>query len=197
MSKLILKDPHIAEYLDSKVFDKYREQALNGIAWELVHDNLGIYPQSVTGGPNAYEKRTDYMEGHNACVTQATELYSKVWSWIESLPIEHKDLVVDLLIAEKIKVSLNKEIEMFVNCSDVFYWACSDAEVVEFSELSDLVACFEVSPNYGGDLWCAKKRGMRPQTACYRLYPKDQWPLFDAAGPERTDPDGKGRSALQ
>lgn len=173
-----------------------RERALDGIAWELAHDNVGIYPAAIKGGPNAYEKRTERMEGHNECVTVFTQNYSKISDWIEQIPAEHKTLVEDMLIAEKIKISCNKEVSFWVDCSDLFFWACADGEDIGLSEFTDLAECYKLSPRYGGWLWCAKKRGMRPQTACYPYIPKEQWHLFDAAGPERDDPDGRGRAAL-
>jgi hypothetical protein len=40
-------------------------------------------------------------------------------------------------------------------------------------------------------LWCCRKRAMRPQAAYYKYYPESEWALFDAAGPERDDPDGR------
>lgn len=45
--------------------------------WMQVIDELGIYPMSVTGGPDAYEKRTEYMDGWNAALMQATNLMVK------------------------------------------------------------------------------------------------------------------------
>lgn len=34
-------------------------------------------------------------------------------------------------------------------------------------------------------LFSARSRGMRPQGAYYKLFPRDTWELFDACGPER------------
>lgn len=173
-----------------------REKALDGIAWELAHDNIGIYPQAIVGGPNAYAKRTERMEGHNECSTALIDYYSRIADWIEEIPAEHKTLAEDMLITEKLRIGCNNEISLWVNCSDLFFWACADGEDIELSELLDLAECYKLSPQYGNWLWCSRKRGMRPQTACYPYIPKEQWHLFDAAGPERDDPDGRGRVAL-
>lgn len=45
--------------------------------WMQVIDELGIYPQSVTGGAGAYEQRTEFMDGWNAALMQATSLMVK------------------------------------------------------------------------------------------------------------------------
>lgn len=45
------------------------------------------------------------------------------------------------------------------------------------------------------ELFAARVRGMRPQGACYKGYPKDLWPLFDACGPERETGMGNPHAA--
>ena len=74
-----------------------------------------------------------------------------------------------------------------VNCNDLFFWGCADAEnineelMVEFNQaVSD---CGDL--RIGAELYCARRREMRPQGACYSYYDKALWPLFDACGPER------------
>jgi hypothetical protein len=172
---------------------KLKELALDGIFWSMAHDNVGIYPKSVIGGDNPYEKRSERMEGWNEAGTALLDHYAALEQWHASIPDEFRELVTDLLLEKKIEISVReKECALYVNCSDTFYWGCSDAEEITFNELAELKECWSLS-THGGELWCARKRGMRPQTASYKeCYPKTEWPLFDACGPERTDPDGRG-----
>jgi len=172
---------------------KLKRLALDGIFWKMAHDNVGIYPMAVTGGPTAYEKRTERMEGWNDAGTALLENAASLDRWYTSVPDEFRDLVTELLLDERIELSVRgKECTLYVNCSDTFFWGCYDNEEITFEELAALKECWSLSGT-GGDLWCARKRGMRPQAACYReVYPIEEWPLFDACGPERTDPDGRG-----
>lgn len=178
---------------------KLRGLALTGLAFDAANENIGIYPQKVTGGQKPYEQRTDWMEGWNACAMAQTNAYCKIGGWLEhQLPPQHKTVIEDLLMEEQLMLFMHDDsITLAVNCSDTFYWGCSDSEDITFDEIPDLAACRELSPVHGGELWCARKRNMRPQTASYKeCYPIDEWHLFDAAGPVRTDPDGAGRDAL-
>lgn len=91
-------------------------------------------------------------------------------------------------------------VTFFVNCNDCFYWACSDCEQLTPENLPILVQAFKDAEAadekrgtiYAPELFVARVRGMRPQGASYKeCYPETMWPLFDACGPERTDPDGR------
>lgn len=53
-------------------------------------------------------------------------------------------------------------IVLFVNCNDVFYWGCADAEPLPLSELRRLYEMWRESPA-GPTRWCCLRRGMRPQ----------------------------------
>lgn len=82
----------------------------------------------------------------------------------------------------------------FANCSDFFYWATADAEEIlpkdlhllekTLLELQDIDCSY-----YLAELFCARKRGMRPQGAAYQgslgLGTSEARKLFDACGPER------------
>lgn len=81
-------------------------------------------------------------------------------------------------------------VTFWVQCSDVFAWGVADAELLppealdDFEQaLQDVVAVVGANA-YGPELYCARRRGKRPQGAAY---PSDErlWPLFDACGPER------------
>lgn len=86
----------------------------------------------------------------------------------------------------------NDPASFFVNCNDLFWWACADLEEITPENIGVLEQalkdCDAVEPRlgsiYGPSLFACRVRGMRPQGAAY---PKDEkyWALFDAAGPER------------
>jgi hypothetical protein len=104
-----------------------------------------------------------------------------------------------------------REWRAFANCSDLFHWATADAEEVRPEDvpllrqtLTDLKAIEKdnaesVATAWLPELYAARKRGMRPQGAFYAVGDIQREPLalvalFDAAGPERDDPDGKKRT---
>jgi hypothetical protein len=98
-------------------------------------------------------------------------------------------------------------INLFVNCNDLFEWACADAEPItkEDMELFEQTAIDLLQLEYDGtcshatcylpELYASRKRGMRPQGAWLYGYMRDGKkitycdeevvPLFEAAGPER------------
>lgn len=82
-----------------------------------------------------------------------------------------------------------------VICNDVFHWGCADAEEVSEADLPLLEQSLKEADGGfdGAMLYCARKRGMRPQGAMYAYIEKELWPLYDAAGPER-DPTEPGNT---
>ena len=103
---------------------------------------------------------------------------------------------------------VNKEftdVRVLVNCSDLFHWACADAEELTAADLDDLDQAYNDLKALGGHdyvyadaLWVCRKRGMRPQGPWYgymdaadmvrrTFAPRAQEALFDACGPERED----------
>lgn len=85
----------------------------------------------------------------------------------------------------------NDEVRLFATCSDFFDWGSADLEEILPADLELLEQSVkdaeevDGSNMWAGELFCARKRGMRPQGASYKSLPKSMWPLFDAAGPER------------
>jgi hypothetical protein len=87
-----------------------------------------------------------------------------------------------------------------VNCNDLFYWGCADAEVITEENIAGLeqavadMKAVGAKDDKGRDedwydahlLWVCRVRGMRPQGAYYKHLTQAFWPLFDACGPERT-----------
>lgn len=86
-------------------------------------------------------------------------------------------------------------LRFFVNCNDVFCWACADAEPVTPENIDLLRQSFEDEQTatggstsvWGPMLFCARSRGERIQGAWYKdgSLPKELWPLFDAVGERR------------
>jgi hypothetical protein len=74
-------------------------------------------------------------------------------------------------------------ITFLINCSDAFWWGCSDAEEITEENIDIL----EQSIKDAGDprLFCARVRGMRPQGAMYKYIETKNRHFFDACGPER------------
>jgi hypothetical protein len=52
-----------------------------------------------------------------------------------------------------------------VNCNDVFYWACADAESIETDDLQSLYDHHvdESNGGWGSTKWVCKKRNLKPQ----------------------------------
>jgi hypothetical protein len=54
-------------------------------------------------------------------------------------------------------------IGVFVNCNDLFYWACADAERIGHSEVEDLYRQHLADKQWGAWIWCCKHRKLQPQ----------------------------------
>lgn len=84
-------------------------------------------------------------------------------------------------------------LQMFVNCSDFFFWGCSDSEEITSDNLPILKEAYQDMAELKLDrnfqepnlLFCARIREMRPQGAYYKYLKEATWPLFDACGPAR------------
>lgn len=82
-----------------------------------------------------------------------------------------------------------ENISFFVNCSDLFFWACADAQEVTEENVSVLAKAYEDAKKayefgecYGSTLFCCRTRGMRPQKPYCKHIPQKLMPLFDACG---------------
>ena len=89
-------------------------------------------------------------------------------------------------------VGKDGELHFFIKCSDVFAWGTADAERVIAETVECLAAAYEDAQGaslddgaaYGGALYVARQRQMRPQGAAYPKEPAVA-ALFDVCGPER------------
>ena len=106
------------------------------------------------------------------------------------------------------RVQPDGSLVIHINCNDLFYWACADAEKLTDADLpllrqckEDLTAAEEFGEVYLLELFCCRKRQMRPQFPFFRtrnpetcVYDTDTLvpsvrALFDACGPEGSDLD--------
>ena len=87
-------------------------------------------------------------------------------------------------------------VTFFINCNDLFYWACADAEPITDKNIGMLEKSYSDASNYeNGEiyaslLFCCRERNMQPQGAYYREIPEDLWPLFNNCGPDRDNEKG-------
>lgn len=54
-------------------------------------------------------------------------------------------------------------VSLHVNCNDVFYWACADAERITNKEIHELYEMWSKDNRWGTAAWCIKKRKQMPQ----------------------------------
>ena len=75
---------------------------------------------------------------------------------------------------------------LFVNCNDVFAWACADAESVTMPELPALYELWRADHTWGPTQWCIEKRKQRPQKPVEReMRAVGAWrEAYDALGQE-------------
>ncbi len=79
-------------------------------------------------------------------------------------------------------------VTFMVNCNDLFFWACSDAEVITEDNISEFEQAYkDIDSPYAQILFCCRVRGMRPQKPYYKHIPEKFHKLFDSCGPERED----------
>ena len=79
---------------------------------------------------------------------------------------------------------------LFVNCSDIFYWACADSERLTPDNIhileSAVADCKAVNDHvWAPVLFCARVRGMRPQGAVLKDMKPEVRALFEAVAESR------------
>lgn len=97
--------------------------------------------------------------------------------------------------------SPGRNVKLFAQCSDLFFWATADLEEITAGDipllrrtLEDLEAAdasYELAP-----LFAARKRKLRPQKPCYKDYSPAVAALYDACctEKERASADRKDRN---
>lgn len=126
------------------------------------------------------ERFLDDIEREEACLTYIKGSVEAEMAITESIT-GHRDeheaegkMLAALLMAEVIFLNSHhwvkewpekarKVTSLNVSCSDVFAWACSDAEGIEYLDIEDLYDHWIKDPNWGPAVWCMKKRRRMPQ----------------------------------
>jgi len=170
-----------------KIEVDYREAAIENLPYRLAIDDVGIYAAAVTGGKNPYEKRTERMEGHNEAIMGIAKKASQIADFIRKH--QYRTEIEDALLKDWIHIDADETIKLYVNCNDVFWWACADSEEIKPEEIKGLQECVELSKAYGTILWACRKRGMRPQSPWFEDLSKEELKLFKACGPKRDKKD--------
>lgn len=62
---------------------------------------------------------------------------------------------------------------LYVNCNDLFYWACADAERIKNNEIGTFYKMHMANKKWGSAKWCCLKRKMRPQVPIVEAMKKD------------------------
>lgn len=79
-----------------------------------------------------------------------------------------------------------EDLEFQIICNDIFVWGSADCEELTEYTLDDLEAAINVVGTHDGCfLYCAMRRGMRPQGAAYSCFNEKNWNRFDLCGPVR------------
>ena len=85
-------------------------------------------------------------------------------------------------------------ITFLINCNDAFWWATADCEALtpeNIHIMRESIADMEKVDGFHPELlFCARVRGMRPQSPYYKYFKPEEAKLFDACGPERTRESG-------
>jgi hypothetical protein len=84
-------------------------------------------------------------------------------------------------------------VTMIINCNDLFYWACADAEPISLENIDDLEKTIQEIRDIDDTelsiallLWVCRNRKMRPQAPYYKHIPTKFHHLFNEVGPERS-----------
>lgn len=83
----------------------------------------------------------------------------------------------------------DEDLNFYIICNDIFWWATSDAEDITEETLPILEQALEDAGDTGYDgpyLYCARQRKMRPQGAAYKYIDESNYVYFDEF-PERDD----------
>lgn len=115
---------------------------------------------------------------------------SEIGKQIAQLMVLEDTLILLAKHDERNQLFWDPELNLSINCSDVFYWACADAEPIEtIEDVENLRRAYAEadalgSEQWGAALYAARRRGMRPQDPAIPSGPIGD--LFRACGPERT-----------
>lgn len=132
--------------------------------WPAIKDWPPFPPHDMGTHPKTGEPWSERLMGNEAVALLLAE-----------------DIVCILAPCQKHKDEDEAAPTLWVNCSDLFYWACADAEPlppVGFggdleAPLWDLYDRVRRDGPHGASVWCCLRRGMRPQTPIERNWRRD------------------------
>ncbi len=152
---------------------------------EAAENSIGVYPQSCNGVPRTVwqdgwnvfmlkERPTvadpEWQAGKDACEAHHAEKRKRAREWFSGLPEADRELIGPLLVADELALNMpsGQPTTLWVNCNDLFYWACADAEEATLEELPALAAEIERNALWGSSIWACKHRGEPPQEPVVR-----------------------------
>lgn len=71
------------------------------------------------------------------------------------------------------------QMTLYVNCNDLFMWACADAEPLSPDDILPLWRAWKADPKHGTSKWACVRRGMQPQKPVVKMMKEDG--AWDAA----------------
>jgi len=142
--------------------------------------------------PVSHEEALSILRSHR-CETWSFRSYNRLRTYIRANEQRDAELAEVKRVREIVRLIEDLELDgfwnfdgkYFVDCSDSFYWACADAEELNPEDGEAIRKAHGESKFNGSLLWIARKREIRPQNALYGYIEDEDWPLFDACGPER------------
>lgn len=114
--------------------------------------DIGIFPMSVKGGEQPYEKRSDYQNGWNDAQMKIME---QVWSMIDKFDKDGYSDDLALLIAANIVTRYDDKFLLTLN--DIFYYA-SDSEEINKEDVKEITKLYRSYGRAGVIYWVSKKR---------------------------------------
>jgi hypothetical protein len=83
--------------------------------------------------------------------------------FLTGLPVGSREYLTPLLVEGLVSLVYRKDgsIGLEADCSDFFFWGCSDAEDIELSDLPEIWPFYDRDQSL--DFWIARKRQMQPQ----------------------------------
>src|SRR5262245_32021801 len=117
-----------------------REHAISGLVGRIAHENIGIYCKSWQDKDGKTVERGPYHDGWNACSMAHSRNASAAHKFLDALTPETRPLIEDLLLEEKLNLSIRDGAEphLWVICNDVFAWGCADGEDIAVAEIPAL-----------------------------------------------------------
>lgn len=133
----------------------------------VAYDSMKIYPESVKSG-DIVTHRTEWENGWNAAVNSLGDRWIEIERWYYSLTKEQREHIGILYESDYLIVNYNeKQIELHINVSDTFYYACADSESITLEDLPSVAKLYNEYGWEGLVAWVAKKRNTLP-LECYQ-----------------------------